>query len=110
MLKKENIYVEITKLLSDDTIETQNFFIYETNETNIPMINIFNNQFQLEFNGSEKNLSCFFRKGRVGPLLIFYNAINEGIFSLKEIKSDIILRDINIKYNFIIKPVKLLNI
>ena len=54
MLKKENIYVEITKLLSDDTIETQNFFIYETNETNIPMINTFNNQFQLEFNGSEK--------------------------------------------------------
>ena len=59
----------------------------------------------MEFNGSEKNLSCFFRKGRVGPLLIFCNAINEGIFSLKEIKNDIILRDINIKYYFIIKPV-----
>ena len=104
-VQKKDIYVKITKLLSDDTIEIKNSFIYETNETNIPMINTFDNQFQLEFNGSEKNLSCFFRKGRVGPLLIFCNAINEGIFSLKEIKSDIILRDINIKYNFIIKPV-----
>ena len=44
-VQKKDIYVEITKLLSDDTIEIKNSFIYETNETNIPMINTFDNNF-----------------------------------------------------------------
>lgn len=44
-VQKKDIYVEITKVLSDDTIEIKNSFIYETNETNIPMINTFDNNF-----------------------------------------------------------------
>ena len=53
------------------------------------------------------NLPCCFKSGSIGPLLLLCRTRNEGILSLKEIKNDIIANDINVKYNFIIKPVNI---
>ena len=79
---------------------------YETNVTNILSISsIFNLDFIRK--KREESLSCYLQKGENGPLLILCMPfINEDdILSLKEIKENIILNNINAKYNFIILPV-----
>ena len=78
--QKENVYVEITKLL-ENTVELNNFFAYETNVTDIS--NIIIKQF------SYNNLStdfCFLRKYPEKPLIFMCLAQIEGIYSLDEIK------------------------
>ena len=105
--KKEDIYVKITKLLSkcshmDTTIA------YETNITNISRITPAFESFELSFNNLGKR-SCSFRKTDGIPLLIICQmgfGNNKFNNSLSEIKEEIILDNINIKYNFRIQPVK----
>ena len=54
-----------------------------------------------------KTIKCYLKKNNIDPLLILCNWIYIiGDNYLGEIKNDIILTNINIKYNFIIKPVK----
>ena len=66
--------------------------------------------FNLTFIGKEekeKDLSCMLRKGKNSPLLILCesNYKHKDEISLKEIKNNYIINNINAKYNFIIKPV-----
>ena len=103
-VKKLDVYVKITKLLSN-YVEQYNFIAYETNVTNIP--SIFSVFFELKFDGEEEKLGCMFKSGVNGLLLLLCKAKKEGIVSLKEINNDNILKDINVKYNFIIKPVNI---
>ena len=104
-IKKIDIYIKITKLLTNYTVRS-NYLAYETNVTNIPSISsIFNLDFIRK--KREGSLSCYLQKGENGPFLILCMPfINEDdILSLKEIKENIILININAKYNFIILPV-----
>ena len=106
-LKKEDIYVKITKLL-DNCVQEEATIAYLTNITNISKITPTYISFSLSFNERERQ-SCSFRKTDGTPLLIvcwidFGN--NQFNNSLSEIKEEIILDNINIKYNFRIQPVK----
>ena len=95
--RKQNIYVGITKLL-ENTYEQSNYIVYETNITSIT--NLISDEFNLI-----QDYSCFFKKDSKRPLLILCESSNSGTYSLGEIKKEIILDRINVKYNFIILPV-----
>ena len=99
-IEKENIYVNISSLLQKN-IEYNNYIAYESNVTNIS--NLITNNFLLNTN---KTFNCFFKKSELNNLLILCNLNKTGNYSLGEIKTQIILDDIHIKYNFIILPVK----
>ena len=49
---------------------------------------------------------CSFRKYENSPLLLVC-WVKDGVFWLKEIKEEIILDNINFKYNFRIQPVNI---
>ena len=103
-ITKIDVYVRITKLLTNYT-EIDNFLAYETNVTNIPSmlaLTVFG------FMGKEKDkgLSCYFKKGEIGPLLLLCRNLNEDELYLEEIKTNINLT-VNNKYNFIILPVNI---
>ena len=105
--QKEDIYVKITKLLSK-CAQRETTIAYETNITNISKITPSLSCFRLSFNDLGEHY-CSFRKTDGSPLLIvcqmdFGN--NKFNISLSEIKEEIILDNINIKYNFRIQPVK----
>ena len=105
--KKEDIYVKITKLLSK-CAQSGATIAYETNITNISKITSSLISLRLPFNELGDHY-CSFRKTDGSPLLIvcqmdFGN--NKFNNSLSEIKEEIILDNINIKYNFRIQPVK----
>ena len=105
--KKEDIYVKITKLLSKCS-QGETTIAYATNITNISKITPSLLSFRLSFNELGSHW-CSFRKSDGTPLLLvcwmnFGN--NKFNNSLSEIKEEIILDNINIKYNFRIQPVK----
>jgi len=105
--KKEDIYVKITKLF-DKCAQSEATIAYATNITNISKITPSLQSFRLSFNELGEKW-CSFRKYDGTPLLIvcmmnFGN--NKFNNSLSEIKEEIILDNINIKYNFRIQPVK----
>ena len=99
--KKENINVEINKPLMNN-IEKNSFIYYETNVNTIN--NVYSNYFQLNLK-NDTNINCFFSKKISSNLLLICKIINQGKYSLEEIKEDILLDNINIKYNFIIKSI-----
>ena len=107
---KIDIYVKITKLLTDQIILFSNFgfIFYETNITSIPNINT--KFFYLFFIGTNQNyrFSCGFKSGEFGPVLLLckklYLLEDGDILYLKEIKNNNPENNINIKYNFIILP------
>ena len=105
-VQKIDVYVKITKLLSND-VEINNYIAYESNVTNIPAVMTSN--FNLDFIGSkELSLQCFLRKGNNGPLLLLCETNKqEKELLLKEIENVYLLKDINIKYNFILLPVNI---
>ena len=101
--QKTDIYVQITKLIPNDI-----HIIYETNVTNLPLINAF---FNLNFIGKENEeiKQCYFKSGEDGKMLLLSNKkyfYSDEIY-LKEIENNIIINDSSIKYNFIILPVKI---
>ena len=102
-IKKIDVYIKISKLLTKN-IGISTYIAYETNVTNIqPVFNLvpINNIFeQTDFIDS-----CYFKKTEKSPLLILCQARKEGVISMKEIKDQIKLNEINHKYNFIILPV-----
>ena len=105
--KKEDIYVKITKLLSK-CAQRETTIAYATNITNISKITPSLESFKLSFNELGKKY-CSFRKTDGTPLLIICKmdfGNNKFNNSLSEIKEEIILDNINIKYNFRIQPVK----
>ena len=101
--QKTDIYVQITKLIPNDI-----YIIYETNVTNLPLINAF---FNLNFIGKENEeiKQCYFKSGEDGKMILLSNKkhfYSDEIY-LKEIENNIIINDSSIKYNFIILPVKI---
>ena len=103
-LTKENIYIDIKKLLVKEA-EMHNFIAYETNSTD--SLNLLSTPFSLNItnkDGDLKHIDCFFKKTTNKPLLIVCDPIT-GEYHLNEIKEQIQLNDINMKYNFIIQPV-----
>ena len=101
--QKTDIYVQITKLIPNDI-----YIIYETNVTNLPLINAF---FNLNFIGKENEdiRQCYFKSGEDGKMLLLSNKkyFYSDEMYLKEIENNIIINDSSIKYNFIILPVKI---
>ena len=102
-VQKINVYINITKLLTK-SLDKNSFIVYETNITNIPEVNTLlpNNITLFE---KEDIGFCFLRKAGNSPLLLLCLPNHEGVYSLKEIKNEIRITDINYKYNFIILPV-----
>ena len=103
-IQKEDVFINITKLL-DNNVYFYNFIAYETNITNISDIN--SEPFILSFrgNGYLEELSCRFKKSIKTPLLIVCFMSRRLADHLDEIKNEIILNNISIKYNFRIQPV-----
>ena len=105
------IDLNITNLkLMDDNVDKNNNFIYEV-ETDISnaskvMTYLFNLNFTNE-DGDIVNGECFFKKDKEEPLyLLCKSNRGESPISLLEIKNEIVLDNIHVKYNFNIKPLK----
>ena len=102
-IKKENIYVNITKLIENMASP----IAYETNVTEISDVFTLY-EFHLGFineDGTDSSTKCYFRKYEKTPLLIVSYVFEEGKIRLKEITEEIPLEDINAKYIFRIQPV-----
>ena len=108
-IQKTNINVLITKVIQN-VAEHDTPIAYETNVNDIENIYMDLESFDLTFESEkeEKKASCGFRKYDNSPLLLvcFLNRVGE--YWLREIREDIIIES-HFKYNFIIKPVKLLD-
>ena len=107
---KENINVQIKKLLNMNA-NSGVMIAYETDVTQISRCTTkyFDLNFTLEDGSETKNAECFFKRNKDNkPLLLLCTLKyeNSNNFTLSEIKEEIKLEDINMKYNFIIKPVK----
>ena len=94
IIQKETIYVQILSLLST-RYDLYNYVAYSTNVTKIS--NVFTGHFILDAN---KPVYCFLKKAGNDPLYLLCRWPYTGSFSLGQIKSQIILDNINIRYNF----------
>ena len=100
-IQKENIYLNITKLLQNNSY-FNNYVVYETNATNISNIsNIISDYFLLV---SDISIKCFFKKSELNNLLLLCNWNYSIQNYLGKINEQISLGNIHIKYNFIILP------
>ena len=101
-LQKQEIYVGIIKLLQQ-SVDNNNYVAYETNVTNIS--NVISGQFTIPGIYYD-NLTCYLKKSEEVPLLFLCKwNYNWEQNKLGEIKKEILLNDICIKYNFRIQPV-----
>ena len=108
-INKEDLFVGITKLI-DDKYDIFKGIVYETNITNISNILMGFFSFSMKFENTEYEYEyepdCFFRKYENTPLLLIclmFDYAEEA--HLSKIENEVILDDINIKYNFRIQPV-----
>ena len=106
-IQKKDINVLITKLIQN-VGEHDTPIAYETNINDLENVYMDLESFDLTFESEkeEKKAGCGFRKYDNNPLLLvcFINRVGE--YWLKEITEDIKIES-DLKYNFIIKPVKL---
>ena len=101
---KKDINVEIMKL-KENTIEMERYIVYETN-VNLKN-NIITENFKLDFHGKIKEKgNCFFKATENTNLLLLCKLNSQGNFYLEKTDFEIKLDNINIIYNFIIKPIK----
>ena len=99
-IDKEDIYIGINKFMYI-VLKQGNFVPFETNVTNV------SNLITEEFKITEEEYSCFLKKEINNPLLILCTGFKSGIYSLEELfDEEIILNNINVKYNFRIQPTK----
>ena len=101
---KEDLFVGITKLI-DDKYDIFKGITYETNITNISNILMGFFSFSMKFENVTES-ECYFRKYENTPLLLVC-IVNDYIEKthLSKIEKEMILEDLNIKYNFRIQPV-----
>ena len=111
LTKKKDIFIQVTKLLNKVS-ESGASVAYETNITSIP--NLKTNIFQLEFfdllNEEYTNGSCLFKKNSKDTMILLCNIIGSGYFYILETENNIILNDINYKYNFVLLPIEIFDI
>ena len=100
-IRKENVYIGITKLLTNYS-SINRYFVYETNITSIS--DIITNKFIYNYSDTT-NVTCFMKKAFEKPLLLLCQIRYTGTHSLGEIKQEIRLENITIKYNLLIQPV-----
>ena len=101
-VQKENIYVNIVRLLSNE-VGINSYIAYETNITSLN--DIVSYEFYIKFNNIT-DLTCFFKKTIERPLVLLCKVKDKyQSLYLGEIKDEIILSDIHYKYNFLIQPV-----
>lgn len=103
-VKKENIYVLITKLAENNLNKDDNI-ILETNVTSVS--NLITDFFFL--NTDKTSNICYLKKTEKTPLIIFCSTSvkEQGTFSLGLMEDYLILKYHHIKYNFYIKRVNL---
>jgi hypothetical protein len=109
-INKENINVQIKKLLNG-VVNNQGIIAYETDVTKISEVGtkFFDLNFVKKDSTDAKTARCYFKKYQDNKplgLLCLAEFGSSGDYSLSEIKQEIKLENINLKYNFIIKPVK----
>ena len=100
--EKEDIYIKITKLLNNVS-ESGNIVAYNTNISNIN--NTQSSEFTLPFNRGWFNFNCYFKKNNITNLLLLCQITEKLDISLDEIRNEIVLNNLNYKYNFRIQPV-----
>ena len=109
--KKENIEVNITKMING-ILNSEEYAAFETDIMKIP--EVITSYFSLNFrliNGNEKSFDeCLFKKyDDDKPLFLLCSmrssSEEEEKYTLSETKENIKLENINVKYNFIIKPI-----
>ena len=101
-LQKEDIYVGINKILNKN-FQVDSFVPLETNVTNISNLITEDGQYKL----GENEYTCYLKKDPDKPLLLLCTGFKKGNYSLdKLINNEIILNNINVKYNFKIQPTK----
>jgi hypothetical protein len=102
-LNKKDVYIEITKLV-ENVLERNNLVTYVTNVTDITNVN--SKEFNLDLSDGTQ-INCFLKKSeRTSLIMVCHLKENyKKSFRIGEIKQQINLKDINIKYNFFILPV-----
>ena len=103
-INKEDVFVGITRLI-DYSYDIFKSTVYETNITNITNVLMGLFSFSMKFEGIEEEVDCCFRKYENTPLLLLCQVFNIDETHLSKIENEMILDDINIKYNFRIQPV-----
>ena len=108
---KKDIYVSLTKLRNKIS-ESGVAVAYETNITSIP--NLKTNMFKMQFfdllYSEYANGSCFLKKSDGDSLLFLCYIKGNGYLYILETEEEIVLNDINHKYNFIISPIELFDV
>ena len=106
--EQKDIFVAITNLLTRNNIGNEGVFVYETNVTDIPNIDIWFDLYLYE--NIVDDIQCRFIKGEKKPMLLVcispfskYESYKE--FSIREFKNEEIIK--TAKYNFRIQPVKI---
>ena len=99
-IQKENVYIGINNILTNN-IENNAYIAYATNISTVH--NLISNKFTLSTNDSTE-IPCLLKKDNNLSLLLLCKISNTGIFSLGEITKELILNNINIKYNLLIQP------
>ena len=105
-IQKEDIFIEIKKLLANN-VNYNTYTAYETHLSNIS--DIISDSFELTFTKSldvqtDEKFTCRLKKSIQTPLLIICLMSKSDTYYLKEIKEEVILENINVKYNFRIQP------
>ena len=107
-IKKTDIFIGITHLLTPN-VELGGNIAYDTNVTNLSYI--YSSSFEIPFDGSDANLSCNLIKVNEYISLKMICTTDKFIdtpLSLKEIKEEIILDNINYNYNYRIQPAQIM--
>ena len=104
-IQKEDIYVNITKLLTN-TSEYIGLANYETISTSIP--NIETDTFTLYFSGNniKEPFTRYFGKHEPNNLLLFCYVSSGNNYTLSKIETRQLFNNIHYKYNFILEPVE----
>ena len=101
LYQKQDIYLRIKKILQQ-FINTNNYITYETNVTSIS--NLVSSKFQVQRNNKDY-ITCYFKRSGDDPLLFLCKwKYTDEKNTLGEIKNEIILNNISMKYNFRIQP------
>ena len=103
-IQKEDIYINITKLLTNTNKYTGKI-TYETNNSLIPEIetNVFSLDFLNKVSLSKEAFTCFFKKNQNDNLLLLCYVNGGNNYQLSKIETEIFLKNIHYKYNFIIE-------
>ena len=105
IITKQNVYVNITKLAQNINFKTK-LLVYETNVTSIS--NFISSKFTIQKQYSTFDfldlINCYFKKTNKGPMLLLCEKYWSRDY-IGEIKQEIILNNLTIKYNFLIQPV-----